>query len=64
MILPVGASTFKEAMKMGVEVYHHLKVCHIIYLFILSHYYVQDVILSSKLVKDSVLPVFDMLNPC
>ncbi|CAL5419773.1 unnamed protein product [Camellia sinensis] len=26
MILPVGASTFKEAMKMGVEVYHHLKL--------------------------------------
>ncbi|KAE9617812.1 putative phosphopyruvate hydratase [Lupinus albus] len=26
MILPVGASTFKEAMKMGVEVYHNLKV--------------------------------------
>jgi enolase len=26
MILPVGASCFKEAMKMGVEVYHHLKV--------------------------------------
>ncbi|PSS34904.1 Enolase [Actinidia chinensis var. chinensis] len=25
MILPVGASTFREAMKMGVEVYHHLK---------------------------------------
>ncbi|KAF1895975.1 hypothetical protein Lal_00037016 [Lupinus albus] len=25
MILPVGASTFKEAMKMGVEVYHNLK---------------------------------------
>ncbi|CAK9157375.1 unnamed protein product [Ilex paraguariensis] len=25
MILPVGASTFKEAMKMGVEVFHHLK---------------------------------------
>ncbi|XP_059451928.1 enolase [Corylus avellana] len=25
MILPVGASCFKEAMKMGVEVYHHLK---------------------------------------
>ncbi|KAG5100432.1 hypothetical protein JHK82_045484 [Glycine max] len=25
MILPVGASSFKEAMKMGVEVYHHLK---------------------------------------
>ncbi|KAG5556670.1 hypothetical protein RHGRI_007066 [Rhododendron griersonianum] len=25
MILPVGAATFKEAMKMGVEVYHHLK---------------------------------------
>lgn len=25
MVLPVGASSFKEAMKMGVEVYHHLK---------------------------------------
>ncbi|XP_042389135.1 enolase-like [Zingiber officinale] len=25
MILPVGASCFKEAMKMGVEVYHNLK---------------------------------------
>ncbi|XP_010504049.1 PREDICTED: bifunctional enolase 2/transcriptional activator-like [Camelina sativa] len=25
MILPVGASSFKEAMKMGVEVYHNLK---------------------------------------
>lgn len=25
MILPVGASTFKEAMKMGSEVYHNLK---------------------------------------
>lgn len=28
MILPVGASSFKEAMKMGVEVYHHLKVVY------------------------------------
>ncbi|KAJ8534018.1 hypothetical protein K7X08_007342 [Anisodus acutangulus] len=25
VILPVGASSFKEAMKMGCEVYHHLK---------------------------------------
>ncbi|MFS7989289.1 putative phosphopyruvate hydratase [Helianthus anomalus] len=25
MILPTGASTFMEAMKMGVEVYHNLK---------------------------------------
>jgi enolase len=25
MILPVGASSFSEAMRMGVEVYHHLK---------------------------------------
>eukprot|EP00250_Pteridium_aquilinum_P010937 c19726_g1_i1 orf=556-1893(-) len=25
MILPVGASSFSEAMKMGAEVYHHLK---------------------------------------
>ena len=26
MILPVGASSFREAMQMGSEVYHHLKV--------------------------------------
>ncbi|VAI26502.1 unnamed protein product [Triticum turgidum subsp. durum] len=25
MILPTGAASFKEAMKMGVEVYHNLK---------------------------------------
>lgn len=25
MILPVGATSFKEAMKMGSEVYHNLK---------------------------------------
>ena len=25
MILPVGASSFREAMRMGSEVYHHLK---------------------------------------
>lgn len=25
MILPVGASSFKEAMRIGAEVYHHLK---------------------------------------
>ncbi len=25
MILPTGATSFKEAMKMGSEVYHHLK---------------------------------------
>jgi enolase len=25
MILPVGASSFAEAMQMGSEVYHHLK---------------------------------------
>lgn len=30
MILPVGASSFTEAMKMGVEVYHHLKACYIL----------------------------------
>ena len=25
MLLPIGAKTFKEAMRMGSEVYHHLK---------------------------------------
>lgn len=34
MILPVGASTFKEAMKMGVEVYHHLKVSYLFCLWV------------------------------
>lgn len=24
MIMPTGASTFKEAMRMGAETYHHL----------------------------------------
>ncbi|KRZ66778.1 Enolase, partial [Trichinella papuae] len=27
MLLPIGASNFKEAMRMGSEVYHHLKNC-------------------------------------
>jgi hypothetical protein len=26
MILPIGASSFKEAMKIGSEIYHNLKV--------------------------------------
>jgi enolase len=36
MILPVGASSFKEAMQMGSEVYHHLKVN--VYYFISAYY--------------------------
>lgn len=27
MIVPVGATSFREAMRMGTEVYHNLKVC-------------------------------------
>ena len=34
MILPTGAASFKEAMKMGVEVYHNLKA--ILIFFMLS----------------------------
>ena len=26
MVLPTGATTFSEAMRMGSELYHHLKV--------------------------------------
>lgn len=26
MIMPVGAKSFSEAMRMGSEIYHHLKV--------------------------------------
>lgn len=50
MILPVGASCFKDAMKMGVEVYHHLKVLKQTYvpflliLFVLCVWYVEIII--------------------
>jgi enolase len=27
MILPVGAKTFKEAIRMGAEIFHNLKSC-------------------------------------
>jgi enolase len=30
MILPVGAKNFEEAMQMGSETYHHLKVAFIL----------------------------------
>jgi len=26
MVLPIGASKFEEALRMGTETYHHLKV--------------------------------------
>lgn len=32
MILPTGAASFKEAMKMGVEVYHNLKAILIFFM--------------------------------
>lgn len=41
MILPVGASSFKEAMKMGVEVYHHLKVDYSFFLLHISFGYLK-----------------------
>lgn len=50
MILPVGASSFKDAMKMGVEVYHHLKVLKQTYvpflliLFVLCVWYMEIII--------------------
>lgn len=31
MILPVGAKNFEEAMQMGSETYHHLKVLSLDY---------------------------------
>ena len=38
MVLPVGASSFKEAMKMGVEVYHHLKVgLHLTFVYLFQN---------------------------
>ncbi|KAG6427488.1 hypothetical protein SASPL_111733 [Salvia splendens] len=43
MILPIGASSFKEAMKMGVEVYHHLKASYISWSFaVIKKKYGQD----------------------
>lgn len=32
MILPTGAPSFAEALRYGSEVYHTLKVCHLIFL--------------------------------
>ena len=37
MILPTGAASFSEAMKMGSETYHHLKVCMFISNFFLRN---------------------------
>ncbi len=34
MLLPTGAKTFKEAMRMGSEVYHHLKNLYDLFLII------------------------------
>lgn len=36
MILPIGAQTFVEAMRMGSETYHHLKVAFGAYIAVLS----------------------------
>jgi enolase len=36
MIMPLGASNFEEAMQMGVETYHHLKVCQCVYMIVAS----------------------------
>jgi len=42
MVLPVGASSFKEAMKMGVEVYHKLKVSlHVTSIYFFSHVFLK-----------------------
>lgn len=30
MVLPVGAKSFEEALQMGSETYHHLKVMYVI----------------------------------
>lgn len=29
MVLPIGANRFEEALQMGSETYHHLKVFHL-----------------------------------
>ena len=38
MILLIGASSFKEAMKMGVEVYHYLRLVRICFFFFSSFF--------------------------
>ena len=47
MILPTGAASFKEAMKMGVEVYHNLKV-------ILSSSFSLCYLVKSKFTKTNI----------
>lgn len=66
MVLPVGASSFKEAMKMGVEVYHNLKVS----LHVTSCYFFLHIVLKicqiriSCNVIDDVLKLSLLLRPC
>lgn len=51
MILPVGASNFEEAMQMGSETYHHLKVILLVlriqsYTMLFSYYCTNSVFLE------------------
>lgn len=40
MILPIGANTFEEAMEMGSETYHHLKVIRERYVYFFVNFFV------------------------
>lgn len=42
MILPVGANSFQEAMQMGSETYHHLKVLKINFLVLCYSFAIFD----------------------
>ncbi len=48
MLLPTGAKTFKEAMRMGSEVYHHLKNLYDLFLIIRFVFYKISFLLELK----------------
>ena len=53
MILPVGAKNFEEAMQMGSETYHHLKVAFASNILCCRYLYVSSIsVLHSYLVQD------------
>jgi hypothetical protein len=43
MILPIGAKNFEEAMQMGSETYHHLKVAFMSNILCWMHLYVSHI---------------------
>lgn len=63
MILPIGASRFEEALQMGSETYHHLKVQfefnHSVPALYLNNVYDSLIIYSSKHIE--IIPFLNFI---